>query len=257
MWPRSRLRRPLLLASLTGDGSTVFSVIPSNQPGLSTRVACFRSRCAVTWKRAWYINPPRTREGANSLSDAAPVASAVVVDGRCPKTFSSPSTATIGSNVNSPRRTQISHARPSRSRSRLSTICSGMSATERSCSPFWRAKRARSALRDEADLPARLEHRPADLLERVDLLVTRLRRNLLRRQAVAPQVLVDDIAVLDQDQRLALEDRPQCPEAPRGVREEQGQHGDRPDGEAHPGHGEVVLRHPLLHEIANGHEQDQ
>src|SRR3954464_2109604 len=236
MCPRAGLRRPLLLASLTGDGSIVFTVIPSNHPGLSTRVACFRSRCAVTWKRAWKINPPRTREGANSLSDAAPVASAVVVDGRCPKTFSSPSRATIGSNVNSPRRTQISHARPSRSRSRLSTICSGMSATERSCSPFWRAKRARSALGDEADLPARLEHGPADLLERVDLLVAGLCSDLLRRQTVTPQVFLDHVAVLDQDQRLALEDRPQRAEAPRGVREEHGQHRDRPDGESHPGH---------------------
>src|ERR671937_237458 len=39
MWPSSSERRPLLLASLTGLGSIVFTVIPSSQPDPRTSVS--------------------------------------------------------------------------------------------------------------------------------------------------------------------------------------------------------------------------
>ena len=45
-------------------GSIVFTVIPSSQPGSSTRIAFLMSCSAVTWKRASKSSPPRTRLGA-------------------------------------------------------------------------------------------------------------------------------------------------------------------------------------------------
>jgi hypothetical protein len=45
--------------------------------------------------------------------------------------------------------------------------------------------------------------------------------------------------------------------APRQIREEDGQDRDRPDCEHEAGDGEVVLRHALLDEIPDRHEQDQ
>jgi hypothetical protein len=46
------------------EGSTVFMLIPSPQPGSSLRIACFRSRLAVMWKRASMKSPPRMAVGA-------------------------------------------------------------------------------------------------------------------------------------------------------------------------------------------------
>ena len=64
MWPRSKASRPSSLASPSGDGSTVFMLIPSAQPGSSTRRAFRRSRLAVMWKRASKKSPPRIAVGA-------------------------------------------------------------------------------------------------------------------------------------------------------------------------------------------------
>jgi hypothetical protein len=50
--PRSSVSAPLSLASFTGDGSIVLTVMLSSHPGLRTSVACLRSRWAVMWKRA-------------------------------------------------------------------------------------------------------------------------------------------------------------------------------------------------------------
>src|SRR5690242_13303252 len=139
--------------------------------------------------------------------------------------------------------------------STASTASAGESSFRTSLSERNRVRRL--ILLDEADLSARLEHGPPNLVERVDLLKARLRGDLLLRQPVAAQVLVDHLAVLDQDQRLAFEDRTQAPETPRQIREDDSQDRDRSDGERHSRHGEVVLRHALLHEIADRHEQDQ
>src|SRR5262245_7059371 len=88
-----------------------------------------------------------------------------------------------------------------------STAPSGSRSSSTSCSlrysGTWRA-RLRGALLDEADPPAGLEHGPANPVERVDLLAACLRGDLFLRQPIAPEVPFDDVAVLDQDDGLAL-----------------------------------------------------
>ena len=61
--PRSKAIFPSRLASPTGDGTTVFSVIPSTQPGSSTSVAASISRSARIVKRDMKKRPLRTRSG--------------------------------------------------------------------------------------------------------------------------------------------------------------------------------------------------
>src|SRR5881392_593280 len=69
--------------------------------------------------------------------------------------------------------------------------------------------RAAPALLDEADLAARLEHGPLDLVQRLDLLYPRLSGDLFNGQALAAQVRLDRLPVLHDDHGLALEDRAQ------------------------------------------------
>src|SRR6266566_4960259 len=130
MCPSSRTRLPLRLPSPSGDGSIVLIVSPCSHPLSSTSVAFFSSRFAWTSKRHWYMSPPRMLAGATIFSVAAS-ASALSVVGLCPKTSASPSASTAPTRASSPRRTQISWRRPTRSRCRLTTIVSGMSGTLR------------------------------------------------------------------------------------------------------------------------------
>src|SRR5947208_7450243 len=125
--------------------------------------------------------------------------------------------------------------RPVAIRRRHASTASTASAGESSCRTSVSERRSvrRLILLDEADLAAGLQDGPPDLVERVDLLVACFRRDLLLRKPVAPQVLLDHVAVLDQDQRLALEDRPKRLKAPRQVREEYRQHRNRAYGERH------------------------
>jgi hypothetical protein len=55
---------------------------------------------------------------------------------------------------------------------------------------------------------ARLEDRPLHLVERRDLLEPCFARNLFGRHPLLAKVLLDHLAVLDQDQGLRLEQRP-------------------------------------------------
>jgi len=54
----------------------------------------------------------------------------------------------------------------------------------------------------EADPPGGLEHRPVDVVEGPDRLLVCLGDQLLDGQALAPQVGVQQVPVLDQDNRL-------------------------------------------------------
>src|SRR5947208_8249367 len=132
------------------------------------------------------------------------------------------------SSTSSRRRGAMCTPSPAIRRKHASTA-STASAGERSS---WTSRSERNSVRrlillDKADLAARLEDSPADLVERVDLLVARLGGDLLLRQAIPPQVLLDHLAVLDQDQWLSLQHGPQPLETPREVREQHSQHRDQ------------------------------
>src|SRR3954468_6319388 len=77
--------------------------------------------------------------------------------------------------------------------STASTASAGESSSRTSLSERNRVRRL--ILLDEADLAARLEHGPADLVERVDLLRASLGGDLLLGQPVASQVPVDHLAI--------------------------------------------------------------
>ena len=62
--PSVNARRPLSLVSLTGEGSMVFMLMPSAQPGSSFRIALRMRRLAVMWMRASMKSPPRIAAGA-------------------------------------------------------------------------------------------------------------------------------------------------------------------------------------------------
>ncbi len=82
-------------------------------------------------------------------------------------------------------------------------------------------------------------------------------QDLAERDPVPREVSLDRLTVLDDDDRLAVEHRPQEGELEAPVGDDHGQHRDRPSREHEPGHREVVLRHALLDEVADHDEQDQ
>jgi hypothetical protein len=84
-----------------------------------------------------------------------------------------------------------------------------------------------------------------------------LRFNLGQRQPVAPQVGSEDLTVTDDDVRLAIQQ-------PFGATGEEGQPAEHrgPEGEGRDRQqrgcqAEVVVRNPLLDEVAHHHQDDQ
>ncbi len=110
---------------------------------------------------------------------------------------------------------------------------------------------------DEADAAARLENGPLHPVERADSLLPRCGEELAERDPVPRQVPVDRLAVLDDDDRLPVDHRPQERNLEAPVGDDHGEHGDRAAREHEAGHREVVLGHALLDEIADHDEQDQ
>ena len=94
-------------------------------------------------------------------------------------------------------------------------------------------------------------------LRRGDLLQAGLGRDLLDGHALAAQVPVDRLAVLDQDQRLRLEDRAQPPEAEDEVGDSHRQDRERASGEDEAGERVVALGHALLDQVAEHDQEDE
>src|SRR6266511_89895 len=200
------------------------------------------------------MTPLRTRGGAKSFS-VAPPPDSVIETGRWPNRFSRPSRATRGSRRNSARRIQISVAlEHDLVRDVRHEV--GLARPPYARNANGRLARA-AAFRDETDLAVRLQNGPAHLLERADLLAPCLRGDLLLCQAVAPDVLLDHVAVLDQDHGLTFQDRAQDLEPPGQVREEDRERPDGSDREHQARDGEVVLGDTLLNEVADRDEQDE
>src|SRR6185503_16587860 len=110
---------------------------------------------------------------------------------------------------------------------------------------------------DDADLTARLDDRPLDLVERRDLLQPRGLGELLDGQPLGAHVVLDRLAVLDDDERRGLEDpahRLEAEAEPRGSDREEGERADRED---EPRERHVALGHPLLDEVADHDDEDQ
>ncbi len=104
---------------------------------------------------------------------------------------------------------------------------------------------------DEADLALRLQDRPGDVRKPRDAGEPHLRLHLAPGDAVAPQVVLQEHAALDDDARPAAEQ-------PLGAGAEIGRpgHHQPPEGEGDDGQHrarqrEVVVRHPLLDEVAH------
>src|SRR5580765_1390920 len=112
-------------------------------------------------------------------------------------------------------------------------------------------------LGDEADLAAALEHRPAHLLERVELALAGPLLELPAGQPLAREVRLEHAAVLDQHDRLAGEHLPHAAKAVVEVRDGHLQERDRARGEDETGHRVVALRHALLHEVTEHDQHDQ
>src|SRR4051812_26931807 len=68
-------------------------------------------------------------------------------------------------------------------------------------------------LRDDRDLAGGLEHRPLDVVERCQLREARFLSELVLGNTRTPKVRVEHAAVLDQHERLPLEDRADAPRA--------------------------------------------
>ena len=60
-------------------------------------------------------------------------------------------------------------------------------------------------------MAARLQHRPAHVVEGGKALEARLGREVVECDAFARQVAFEDVTVIDQDERRAFEQRPQAP----------------------------------------------
>src|SRR3954471_21829602 len=131
--------------------------------------------------------------------------------------------------------------------STASTASAGESSSRTSLSERNRARRL--ILLDEADRPVRLDDGPRDVVQRADLLLARLLRYLFLRHALASQIPLHDLAVIDQHQRLALEHLACAPRAERQVRREHLEGCDGRDREHGAGDGVVVLRQALLDRV--------
>src|SRR6188508_1227909 len=116
---------------------------------------------------------------------------------------------------------------------------------------------ASARLADEADLAVRLEHGETDAVDPVEPLEPCLREQFALGDPLAAEVLRQQLAVLDEDHRLAVEQRPQARELERAVRDRHRHQRDRAASEHQPRDGEVVLRDSLLDEVADHHEQEQ
>src|SRR3954451_8888703 len=105
------------------------------------------------------------------------------------------------SSTSSRRRGAMCTPSPAIRRKQASTA-STASAGERSSrtSLSERSRVRRLILLDEADRAARFDDRPLDFVERRDLLLARLLRDLVLRHAFALQVVLDDLAVVDDHQ---------------------------------------------------------
>src|SRR5262249_4348332 len=115
----------------------------------------------------------------------------------------------------------------------------------------------RLLLRDEGDLAARLEDRPGDLGERGGLLAPGRLGDLFDREALTAQVALQHLAVLHEDDRVAVQHASGPAEPVREPRGGNLEDGDRPDGDGRPGYGVVVLRQALLDGVAEDDQQDQ
>ena len=71
------------------------------------------------------------------------------------------------------------------------------------------------------------------------------------------QVVVDRLAVLDQDDGIAVEDRPRAREPPGDPRGRDDQERKRPDREHGAGHRVVLLGDALLDEVGDHHQDQQ
>src|SRR4051794_11656889 len=98
-------------------------------------------------------------------------------------------------------------------RSTASTASAGASTSRTSASE--RKSGRRLILLDEADLAVRLENGPLHFVERADLLLPHLLRHLVLGHPLAPEVVVDELPALDDDDRLTFEHLPCAPRTER------------------------------------------
>jgi hypothetical protein len=95
------------------------------------------------------------------------------------------------------------------------------------------------------------------LVEGGDLLGAHLFGNVIRRYSFAPQILVEQLTVLDQDDRFAFENLPEGLDAVGDVRRDDLHNGQRRHGDDRAGDGVVVLGEALLDGVAEHDEQNQ
>src|SRR5215211_2414968 len=126
-----------------------------------------------------------------------------------------------------------------------------------SLSPVLTAPTRRSAIRNEADSPARLQHRETTVVQRLDLLLARFGLELLDREALATQVSLDRHPVLDQHHQAALEQGTKPGDTEVEVSNENGHQCDHSRDDQGARHRIVVLGDALLDQIAENHEHDQ
>ena len=93
--------------------------------------------------------------------------------------------------------------------------------------------------------------------KRPDPLQARRLGEIVEGQAFALEVALDRLPVLDDDDRLAVEYRPQSREAEVEERDADLKYRNRHDREHRSGQRVVVLRQPLLHGVAEDDEEDQ
>src|SRR5215212_7123420 len=119
-----------------------------------------------------------------------------------------------------------------------------------------RSRRVLALALQEADPPVGLEHGPLHLVERGDRLLARLGLELLVGEALAAEVVVDQIAALDEHDRLPLEQRAQPPQPEVQVRGGDREDADGQDRHDSPRQRVVALGHALLDEVTDDDEQD-
>src|SRR3954451_2862613 len=112
------------------------------------------------------------------------------------------------SSTSSRRRGAMCTPSPAIRRKHASTASTASAGDSRACtSRSERNSVRRLILLDEADRAVRFDNRPVDLVERGDLLLARLFGDLLLGHALALQVVLADLTVVDDPERLALEGR--------------------------------------------------
>src|SRR5690625_2758865 len=133
---------------------------------------------------------------------------------------------------------------------------SGHSASRRR-SPGNASRASSLFLREEGNPSVRFQYGQANIVEGFKLALARHRSKFVGTHLFTPERSLIDFAIVDDDDRLAVDESPELRPPRARVTHRNRQHGDRADGKDAPDERGVVHRDPLLDDVTHRHEQQQ